>query len=293
MTMFNSTRRRSLLLAAGIGVTALVGSSGVAVATPSPSTGQVPAAASATVPTVVAHMGRAIHLSVGESMRAGRVIFRVVTKHGNHELQLLRLHRGYSIQEASVDFGKAFQGNVPAVRRLDNNITFLGGASATPTRPGKFSVTLRKGRYVAVDQDSNALAMLRVFGTNAKRPTVPTNVGITVFTYGFALSRATLPRSGWAHVVDRSDQPHFIEFNRVKTSTTNQMVRKYFNSGGQTRPSFGLRISTGMGVLSPTRSEMFHYNLPPGKYLMACYWPDDETGMPHAFMGMWKLVRVS
>jgi hypothetical protein len=23
-----------------------------------------------------------------------------------------------------------------------------------------------------------------------------------------------------------------------------------------------------------------------------CFWPDDETGMPHAFMGMWKLISL-
>jgi hypothetical protein len=33
-------------------------------------------------------------------------------------------------------------------------------------------------------------------------------------------------------------------------------------------------------------------DVPAGKYLLACFWPDDDTGMPHFFMGMWKLVRV-
>jgi len=26
---------------------------------------------------------------------------------------------------------------------------------------------------------------------------------------------------------------------------------------------------------------------------VACFWPDYFTGMPHAFMGMWKLVTLS
>ena len=33
--------------------------------------------------------------------------------------------------------------------------------------------------------------------------------------------------------------------------------------------------------------------LPPGKYLVACFWPDYFTGMPHVAMGMWKLVTIS
>ena len=48
--------------------------------------------------------------------------------------------------------------------------------------------------------------------------------------------------------------------------------------------------NTAVGVISPKYGETFHYSLPAGKYLIRCYWPDDDTGMPHAFMGMWKLI---
>jgi hypothetical protein len=32
--------------------------------------------------------------------------------------------------------------------------------------------------------------------------------------------------------------------------------------------------------------------MPAGRYVVACYWPDDDTGMPHAFMGMFKLITL-
>ena len=32
---------------------------------------------------------------------------------------------------------------------------------------------------------------------------------------------------------------------------------------------------------------------PRGKYLVACFWPDYITGMPHFFMGMWKLINLT
>jgi hypothetical protein len=38
---------------------------------------------------------------------------------------------------------------------------------------------------------------------------------------------------------------------------------------------------------------MLRYDLPRGEYLIACFWPDRLTGMPHAFMGMWKLVQLT
>jgi hypothetical protein len=70
------------------------------------------------------------------------------------------------------------------------------------------------------------------------------------------------------------------------------MVRKFFKSGAQVTPSWALRGSTGTGVISPGRSQIVAVHLPPGKYLLACFWPDDRTGMPHAMMGMWKLVTL-
>jgi hypothetical protein len=241
---------------------------------------------------VVARMSSThVKFSVGSSLRAGRVTFRVVSPKGDHELQLLRLHPGYSLQQAGADFGKAFNGDVAAVRRLDAGITFRGGAEAKPHHNGLFTVSLKAGDYLAVDQDSNAMAPLHVFGTprNAARPR--TRGSVTAYSYGFGGS-VRLPHDGWIRFFNQSDQPHFIVLNHVKRGTTATMVRKYFASGGQGRPAFGLRAETSMAVVSPNRSEFFHIHLPRGKYLMACYWPDDDTGMPHALMGMWRLVTV-
>ena len=30
----------------------------------------------------------------------------------------------------------------------------------------------------------------------------------------------------------------------------------------------------------------------PGRYLLTCFVPSESDGMPHAVMGMWKLVTV-
>ena len=92
---------------------------------------------------------------------------------------------------------------------------------------------------------------------------------------------------------NQADQPHFLVIQRVKDSTTNAKVRKFINSGGQGNPSWVLKASTESGVVSPGKSQLFRYDLPAGKYLVACFWPDYFTGMPHAFMGMWKLVTLS
>lgn len=247
------------------------------------------------VPTVVATMTKKhIRLSVGNHMRAGRVMFKVVAgDHHGHELQLLRLHHGYTARQAQADFGKAFRGNVAAVNRVDDHITFLGGAPARPGQPGWFSVNLHANRLMVVDQNGPAATVLRVHGKPASRPTVPHDSRITALSYGFDLSSATIPAAGWTLVSNHSDQPHFVVMNRVKPGTTRKMVRDYFNSGSQKQPPWALRASTDTGVISPYRTQTFHYDLPAGRYLIMCFWPDDETGMPHAYMGMWHFVTLS
>jgi hypothetical protein len=246
------------------------------------------------VPTVVARMtSKHIQLSVGNHMRAGRVMFKVVTRDKrNHDLQLLRLHRGYTAQQAQADFGKAFSGDVAAVRRIDANITFLGGAPAKVGKPGWFSVKLHANRYMVVDQNGPAMTALTVRGTAPKRPGVPHSSRILALSYGFDPSLTTMPASGWTLVGNHSDQPHFVVINRIKESTTRKMVHRYFKSGSQKPPPWGLRANTSTGVISPYKNETLHYDLPAGKYLLMCFWPDDDTGMPHAYMGMWRIVTL-
>lgn len=286
------TRAAASLAAAGlatVGLTAgLVGS---------PATGAVarPAAHRARgVPTVVARMTHQhIRLNVGHHLRPGRVVFKVLTGDGkHHELQLLRLHRGYTAQEAQSDFTKAFRGEVDAVRRLDENITFLGGGPTRSDKPGRFAVNLAPNRYMLVDQDGPAATPLTVRGKRVHRPAVRHSSRITALSYGFDLSSTAMPRSGWTQVQNHSDQPHFVVINRVKPGTTRRMVARYFRSGKQRPPAWAMKASTSTGVVSPYRSETFHYRLPAGRYVLMCFWPDDDTGMPHAYMGMWHLATL-
>jgi len=53
-----------------------------------------------------------------------------------------------------------------------------------------------------------------------------------------------------------------------------------------------LKAGADSGVVSPNRDQLLTLNLPAGKYLVMCFWPDYFTGMPHFFMGMWKLVTL-
>ena len=250
------------------------------------------AIAAAATPTVTVHMTKSnIRLS-RTHVHAGTIHFRVIsTDQKFHEMQIARLHHGYTLQDAQADIGKAFSGNVKAIRRLDRNVAFKGGAPAHRSGyPGQVYISLPSGHYYVFDQDGQGLASLNVRGKEGSLPRVPHNGEITANTYGFQVSH--LPRSGWVKVRNVSDQPHFIQMTRVKNSTTRRQVARVANHPSNRQPSWILHAGTDSGVISPYRHEVLHYRLPAGKYLVACFWPDDDTGMPHFFMGMWRLVRV-
>jgi len=226
------------------------------------------------------------------SIHSGRYHFHVVSPGGNHFLQLLRFKNGYTAQQAGTDLPKAFQGNVAAVQRIDNGVTFRGGAAAKPGNPGDMVVVLKPGKFFAIDQNGNAVAQLSVVGH-------PVNPGLgehsgtyTAFSYGWSVSKH-LPAAGTVKVTNQADQPHFLVIQRVKDSTTNATVRKSLSQGGNGNPPWLLKAQSGSGVISPGTSQLLSYDLPAGKYFIACFWPDYFTGMPHFLMGMWKLVTVS
>jgi hypothetical protein len=248
-----------------------------------------PTPSGATVVTVTMS-ANSMQLST-DSITAGTTMFKVVSGDGkDHELQLAKLHSGYSLQQFGSDINKAFGGDVRAIRRVDDNVSFRGGAEAH-YRPGFMSVPLKSGRYYLFDQSGNSLRTLTVTGTFHQRPAPTPSSSITAYTYGFGVEGA-LPHQGWIHEHNTSDQPHFYVFNRVKAGTTSAEVKQYFKSGGQGKPSFALYANISSGVISPNTGQNFYLDLPAGRYVVMCFWPDDETGMPHAFMGMWKLITL-
>lgn len=276
-------RMRTVLLACTATATALAGSLVVQTST---------ANAAAGLPTITVHLTKQ-HVRLSRtSVHAGTISFRAVSGDGRfHQMQVVRLHKGYTLQDAESDFGKAFSGNVKAVRRLDHNVSFRGGAPAHRSGyPGQVTMNLPGGHYYVFDQDGQGLASLNVRGTAGTPTPVAHQAVITANTYGFQATR--LPASGWLKVRNISDQPHFVQLTRVKESTTRRQVARAASHPSNRPPAWVLHAGTDSGVISPYRHEVLHYRLPAGKYLVACFWPDDDTGMPHFYMGMWKLVHI-
>jgi hypothetical protein len=251
------------------------------------------AEASSKVPTVTVTMtDKSVTLSGGTTLHAGRVHFKVVSPSGDHELQILKLvKRGYTATEAGKDVDAAFNGNIAAIKRIDSNIRWLGGADAPAGNPGQFAETLYAGKYYFIDQNSTARTLVTVVGSPPDRAWITNTSTISMHNYGFSTT-SSIPRSGWTLLRDVADEPHFLVLQHVKSSTSASDVKKYIASKSQNPPSWALPEQTSSGVISPQTQTEFHYNLPAGKYLLACFWPDDQSGMPHFYMGMWKLVTL-
>ena len=251
------------------------------------------AARLAPVPVVPVHVtNKSIQVGAHNTIVAGRTIFHVTTGKGVHQINIVKLKKGYSLPQFGQDIGAALSGNVKAVNRVDRRTVLRGGTEAGPKHPGAFSANLPAGQFLFIDVNTNKFRFVKVVGRQTPRQQVPSGGTIGLYTYGFVTNKPTLPHMGWVHLVNNADQPHFVQFQEVKESTTNAQVNRYFKGGAKGQPSWGLRPNFGTGVMTNGQNGDVYLNLPPGKYLIACFWPDFRTGMPHAFMGMWKLIHL-
>jgi hypothetical protein len=102
-----------------------------------------------------------------------------------------------------------------------------------------------------------------------------------------------LPAAGSITVRNVSDTIHFMDVSPVKPGTTDDDIQRFFQSDNRDQPPFALDgPSIEMGVLSPGGRADIGYNLPAGTYVLECFVSDDQTGMPHALMGMHKVVTL-
>ncbi|MGH8861879.1 MAG: hypothetical protein ACRDVG_11720, partial [Jatrophihabitantaceae bacterium] len=87
-------RTRATAVAAAVGVA--VATAAVAVA--------APAEAVAPVPVITIHVNNSgIRLSSGNSIHAGRILFKVVTGRGDHIVNFARFHNGYTPAQLGAD----------------------------------------------------------------------------------------------------------------------------------------------------------------------------------------------
>ncbi|HVU61497.1 MAG TPA: hypothetical protein VHA79_14980 [Mycobacteriales bacterium] len=257
--------------------------------------------------SVTMSKGAGMKVTGPRTFSAGRLSLTLVAKKGEQEFAIMRLHKGYTLAHLKSDFatyGQAEDNPTPAALKALNRIvrrtTFFGGldsGSGHTTVSG--SVVLPKaGTYYLLD-DANGpgqggkLALHVTAKSENRIAPEPAAHVIAVNAKRFRGS-VDLPASGTIEFTNKaSNSPHFLFLMHVKKGTT----RKQAIKGVQSPPGKGPNIfrdgAVGTDVLHMGKSQTITYTLPAGDYAEVCFFPDLETGMPHAFMGMVRIVHLS
>lgn len=227
------------------------------------------------------------------TIRPGNTVFSMTRGNAGGSIEIMRLKAGYSISQAAADFGQLFKGDTAAIKRIDRLVVFYGGAAVPKTGASQIGFKLdKRGTYYAVNIDKNTLSTFKVAGAAQSRRLPSADGHLDMIKGNKFQAPSGLPDAGWLKQTNHTVEPHFMDFEQVKGSTTREQVRKYFDSGAKGRPSFGLPGYAGTLILSPGHTIVWQYAVPKGKYVVACFWPSKMTGMPHAMMGMWNMLNL-
>jgi hypothetical protein len=223
------------------------------------------------------------------SITPGGVMFDLV---GRGSVDVITFHGHYTLADLSKDAKKLFSGDVKTVRRVDKHVVFWGGAPASRKAPSLVGMDLPAGTYYVVNLDKATYATLTVSGPPEARA-LPAPGGTIKYVHDMTFRiRGTLPKQGWVDMRNKATEPHFTDLQKVKKGTTAHQVRTWLKNGASGQPSWGLAEFHGNMPVSPDHSFEWYLDASKGEYVALCWWPSDETGMPHALMGMFGLAQV-
>ena len=227
-----------------------------------------------------------------------RLIVRTV---GTSAFQLVRPAAGYSKRDLARDVRIGFEGNVRAFERFERNVDLVGGVNAGTDERGVMWARLKRGTYWAFDTDPArflASKMLTVHvGGQSVGGSLPTDATLTASgDTAWADDPASIPASGKVTLRNQSGSNHFFGVGRLRPGMTMADVDAWVEgvlNGEEERPPIRFGVGFESGVVGPGQSMTMSYDLPPGEYVMVCFWPMPEHDfMPHMFMGMYRQLSV-
>jgi hypothetical protein len=221
-------------------------------------------------------------------------------------LQVVRPKPGYTKRDLAHDVRLGLSGNrvdVKVLKRFERNLTLLGGISSKPGQPGVMWTRLRSGTYWVLDttpdvpRPSKTLTVhvggASVGGMLPMGPTIR-----AVDEARWAPRPVSIRHSGVLRFRNKSTDNHFITTGKLLPGKTLADFKAWVakaKSGQNARPPFDQKApSIDSGVVSPGHAMALRYSVPPGRYVLMCFWPDAEHGgTPHALMGMYRALTVT
>lgn len=266
-------------------------------------------AQAATPRTIEVRIDASHHLHMTQHMHPGVHRFHIGSATAA-AFQLLRVHGDYTKQMLvhDVKTGLATEDSsspaaIRAIKRFERHVTLAGGVASVPSHRSAMWVDVRRGTYWAVDTEpavptvDQILALhvggARVAGTMPGGPVLR-----AIHETTWAPNPASIPRQGKLTFRNDSEDNHFLAMARLAKGKTfadwKAWVRKAKSGQNPGQPPFDRSAGIETGVISPGHELAVRYDIRPGRWVIMCWWPDAEMGgMPHAFMGMSRLLRVT
>jgi hypothetical protein len=224
------------------------------------------------------------------TIHPGRAQIRVDGPVGE-ELQIVKPRHGANTTDLARDVTEIGEGKPQDVER---DFVELGGALTGAS----FIQTLNPGTYYALDSNSSTVtpAQITTFtvrGTwqDAALPKITGSI-TAIKEMTWSNYPASIGPTGYLDFSNDSSGTHFVVLSQLQPGTTLAEVNAELNSTSDPNTSVFTGTETDSGVLSPGQRELLSYSLPKGLYAVLCFWPDDETGIPHSLMGMVRLITI-
>jgi hypothetical protein len=260
--------------------------------------------------TVNITMSSTKEFTAPRKVNAGWVTFRVGAADTDyHGLEVARPNPGHTLAEVINDLQMGL-GSDPAsealgARNLVRDGTLMGGVVTSSYAPMEATLPLTPGTYYLFDFAEFGLPTpptvhtMRVVGHMdwAGMPAFHSVVGMYMNPQDMPafVAPTDFSATGSFLVYGQGDELHEAVFRPTKPGITDQYISDYYaaiDAGLPHAPSPWTDIQHGFNAMSPGQFAVFHLDLPPGPYALICYVPSDDTGLPHAHMGMHQMVTL-
>ncbi|MDH6131480.1 hypothetical protein P3T37_000849 [Kitasatospora sp. MAA4] len=246
------------------------------------------------------------------SHTGGLVSFRVATDDASgRQLQLLRPHDGVTPEKAMSDLAASVSADpataAAGIKAFRTEADALGGALVTPQVHEQFTEEISPGAVYLVDLTAlradpahpvtKRLDLVGTSGQSANQARFQD--GMVIERDSFAGPRFQTEDLDHAHLAylvhNESTEIHEMQLRPVAAGTTDAQLDAYYAAlaaGGKPASPF-TGPGTGFGGISPDHSAAIQaHGLQPGTYALLCLVPDETLGVPHAALGMRRIVTL-
>ena len=234
------------------------------------------------------------------------LVFEDAKSKGGGDIAVIGLSAGHTWKEfrsgLKVAFTNLFAPNgdkkkgLKALNQVLTYVTGYGGLGADTgqVREGTVLLSSPNTQYFLFDDSGNLPNRPKLLTTTAAvgAQTLPTTSATVFAQTNRRFGGATvLPHNGTLTFENHStESPHFLVIQQVKPGTTRKQVIAALQSNNGPGPF--LQHEQETDVVSYGHAMNVHLQVPVGSYALMCFFPDPKTGMPHALMGMVRIVQV-